>query len=986
MFQRTKVCAGVLAALGGSLLTHSQVFAQAVERVEVTGSRILTLGADSPSPLQVITSQDIATSGAVNISTLLQLNPTTGQPTFGRTNSNFDNLNSGVSTVNLRNLGESRTLVLVNGRRFVAGVPGSSAVDLNAIPTDFIERIELLTGGASSVYGSDAVAGVINIILKKSFEGLILDASVGQSEKGDDTKRKVSATWGAKMPGDKGSVMLHLGYSKEGEVLAKNHGEPTDNISLAQFTGLTSDLLTMQTPFYSSFTPAGRVFLNPGGTPNPSRTFDANGNIIPVSTNGPNGDGVGATGFNRQEYRTIAIPTQRWLFAGTGEYEVVSGQRLFVEGTYSSTSTQSRLEPFPFSASGTNSPYPGTNRVPADFLVNGTLVANPVIPAGIYSQLTPDPVTGIRYYDFTRRLSEVGTRGNDADLNTFRAVGGLRGTVAQDWDYELYIANGKTKRTQISSGQVNLQNVRNALEAIPDGNGGAMCRDADARAQGCVPLNVFGYNSITPAALNYIIAPQFLATKVTQQLYGGTISGEPFALPAGRLGLAAGFEYRKEYSLSEPDALTQTGLNGNNAIPTTTGSFNVKDLFAEVRVPLLKDAFLAKSLSASAAIRSGDYSTVGRTTSWNGGVEWAPSSALKVRATRAISTRAPNIGELYAPPTQNFPAVSDPCVGVTATSQGARDTACRADPGVAANIAQNGSFTLNQADLQGTSGFDRGNPNLKSEDGKSTTLGFIVTPQGIQVLDKFTFTLDYFKINIDKAIVPTDRQFLLNQCYGGDPSFCAFVTRNPTAIGANSAGFLARVDTAVTNSGGLATSGLDLTANYSDRVGPGRLSAQLSWTHLLTGYQIPQPGADKNNFAGEIGAPWNRGSLALGYSTGPWGINGRVSYIGESAVDDQILATLCMDNSDPCTSPGTPGSVKFGAKTYLDTQLSYTYGKAQFYFGINNLLNTKPPRIDTNNSFGIGSFGGSFNTGAGTVADVYDAIGRRFFLGLRLTM
>jgi len=983
MFRRTRVGLAAAMAVGGLGAAATGVWAQEGQRVEVTGSRISSPNADSPSPLQVITGQDIANSGVVNIQDLLGKNPTSSQSTFGRTNSNFDTSNSGVSTIDLRNLGTSRTLVLVNGKRFVAGIPGSSAVDLNAIPTDFIERIELLTGGASSTYGSDAVAGVVNIILKREFQGLNIDVNGGMSQEHDDKRAKVSLTWGSNIDGGKGNVMAHLGYSKQGAVYASNHGEPTDNISTAALTGSLQDLLSTTTPFYSSFAPQGRVFLNPGGSPNPSVTFDPSGNLIPFSTNGPNGDGVGATGFNRQDFRLIAVPTQRFLMGAKGDYEFAPNQRAYVEGTYASTSTQSHLEPFPFAATGINSPYPGTNRVPADFLVNGVLTRNPVVPDSIYNLLTPDPNDGVRYYDFTRRLNEVGFRGNEAELDTFRGVTGVRGNIVKSWDYEVFLNYGQTKRAQFSSGQVNLLNVRNALEAIPDGNGGAMCRDADARAQGCVPLNVFGFNSITPAALNYIIAPTLLQAKITQTSYGGSLTGEPFTLPAGPVGFAAGFEYRKETSSSQFDALAQAGLNASNAIPATIGEFSVNELYAEARIPILKDAPFAKGLSFTGAVRGGDYSTVGRTTSWNAGAEWALNSQFKMRATRALSTRAPNISELYSPPVQNFPAVSDPCVGVTATSVGARDTACRADPGVAANIAQNGAFTLNQADLQGTSGFDRGNPNLDEEKGWSTTLGLIVTPAA---LERFAFTADYWTIKVDGAIVPTDRQFLLNQCYGGDPSFCQFVQRNPTAIGANSAGFLQRVDTAVTNSGGIFTSGVDLTAAYSDVVGPGRLSGRLAWTRLTSGYTIPQPGADRNDFAGEIGAARDRANLALGYTSGPWGINGMFTYIGKSYVDDQILKTLCTDDPNVCAVPGAPKSVSFPAKTYLDAQGTYTLGKVQFYLGIDNLFNTKPPRIDTNNVFGIGSFNGAFQTGTGTVGDVYDPIGRRYYLGVRMSL
>lgn len=995
MFRRNRVSLAAALAVGGvAMLATSGVIAQDGQRVEVTGSRIATPNAESPSPLQVITAKEIAESGVVNLQDLLLKNPTMSQATFGRTNSNFDVQNSGVSTIDLRNLGTARTLVLVNGRRFVAGIPGSSAVDLNAIPTDFVERVEIFTGGASSTYGSDAVAGVVNIILKKDFEGFLADAAIGRSEKNDDKKYKASLNWGANFGGGKGNVMVHLGYSKQGVVFAKDReGNEIDNISRAALTGSVQDLLTIDQPFFSSFAPQGRFFLNPGGTPNPSVTFDRQGNIIPFSTNGPAGDGVGATGFNRQEFRTIAVPTQRFLLAQKADYEILSGHRFFMEGTYANSTTSSKLEPFPLAGTGANSIYPGTNRIPADFNVSGTILTNPLIPAGILSQLTTQP-DGIRYYDFTRRLSEVGNRGNDSENSTFRAVTGVRGTVFDKWDYEAYAGYGRTSRSQSTSGQLNVLNFRNALEAVPDvndinGNGNtteAICKDADARAQGCVPLNIFGFNSITPQALQYIAAPTLLQARVSQRLAGASISGEAFQLPAGPLGIAGGFEYRKEGSRSEFDALAQAGLNASNAVPATFGSFDVKEAFVEARVPLLKDKFLVRSLSVSGAVRAGDYSTVGNTVSWNAGAEWALNSDFKIRATRALSTRAPNINELFSPPIQNFPTVSDPCVGVTATSTTPQSAPCRADPGVAANIAQNGAFTLNQADLQGTSGFDRGNANLKEEEGRSTTIGIVYTPSAVPVLNKFSFTADYFNIKIADAIVPTPRQFLLNQCYGGDASFCSFITRNPTAVGANSAGFLAQVDTAVTNSGGLVTSGIDLTANYADRVGPGRLNGRLSLTHLISGYNIPLPGAPRDDFAGEIGAAKNRASLALGYSVGPWGINTRFTYIGKSYVDDQILATLCADDPNVCAVPGAPKSVSFPSKTYTDMQGTFTMGKVQYYFGVDNLFNTKPPRIDTNNVFGIGSFNGAFQTGNGTVADVYDAIGRRYYIGLRLTL
>lgn len=990
MFKRTKISTGVLLALGGALLPPLAVQAQESQRIEVTGSRIRSVAADSPSPIQIITAQDIAASGAVNVQDLLLKNPALGSlPTFSRLNSNFDNLNSGVAVVDLRNLGEERTLVLVNGKRFVSGVPGSSSVDLNSIPTDFIERIEILTGGSSSTYGSDAVAGVINFILKKDFEGLSLDASVGQSDRGDDKKQKFSATWGTNAAGGKGNVMLHFGYSKQGSVFSKDRsGLEIDNITDSALTGEVNDVFKYTTPFFSSFAPQGRVFFDGG-----SRTFDRDGNIIPNSTNGPNGDGVGATGFNRQEFRTIAIPTSRYTFAGKGEFELAQDHRGYLEGTYVTTKTNAKLEPFPLDSADSGSGlYPASGVGPAEFDVNGTIRANPLIPADLLALMTDTDGDGLRDYSFTRRLSEVGNRGSQATTDTFRIAGGVKGALF-NWDYDVYGIYGSNRRSQTSGGQYNVNNFRQAMEAIPDvddidGDGNvteAICRDAQARAQGCVAANVFGFDTLTPQAVAWIIAPATLRTQVTQRVLGANASGEPLNLWAGPLGVAAGVEYRKESSLSEPDALYQRGLNGSNAIPITEGSFSVKEAFLEGKLPLFKDAPFAQALSVTGAVRASDYTTVGHTFSWNAGLDWALNRSVKFRFTRALSTRAPNIAELFQPPTQDFPAVVDPCVGVTATSSDSRSTACRTDPGVNANIAANGSFTLNQADLQGTSGFDRGNPALNEEEGRSTTIGVVLTPTGIPLLNNTTFTADYFKIDVSDAIVATPRQFILSQCYGGDASFCQFVTRRPAAVGANSAGSLDRVDTAVSNSGGLSTEGFDLTGAWQGSVGPGRLITRLSYTYTKKGDLIPLPGSAPDPFAGEVGSPKHKATLGLGYNWGGWSINALFSYLGKQYLDDQWVTTLCtvaldVDGNCPNNAFAKPKSVAIPAKTYADMQVAYTMGKFQYYLGIDNVFDTKNKRCDTNAL--IGGENGGCSTGTGAFSGD-DPIGRRYYVGLR---
>jgi iron complex outermembrane recepter protein len=968
MFKKSKVYSGVLLTLGGGLaLCGLPSFAQTAERVEITGSRILSLGAASPSPLQVFGADDIKASGVLNLQELLLKNPTLGTPAISRTNSNFATSSAGVSTIDLRDLGTDRTLVLVNGRRYVAGVPGSAAVDLNTIPADFIERVELLTGGASSTYGSDAVAGVVNIILKKRFEGFILDTKGGISQEGDDKQAKVSMTFGTNSADGKGNLMAHFGFSKQGAVNSRDRDfAAVDQASVGVFiTGEPDDIFKIQRPFFSSFAPQGRVFISPGVNLN-SRTFDANGNIIPFSTNGPAGDGVGATGFNRSNFRTIAIPTNRFMIASKGDYALTDDHNVFFEVTYAKTNTRTVLEPFPLSADDI---YPVDGAVAAEFLVNGSLVRNPLVPDGIYSLLTETNADGARVYGFSRRLAEVGNRGNVADRNTMRLLTGVKGTLVKGWDYDLFLNYGSTGESQVSSGQVNVLNFRNALEAIPDGAGGVMCRDATARAQGCSPINIFGFNSVSAAAIKYVSAPQMLSTLTTQKIAGGNISGEAFNLPSGPVGLAAGFEYREEYSRSEFDALTQTGLNAGNAIPRTEGKFDVTEVYAEVRLPLLKGLPAVHSLTLTGAARGAEYSTSGNTTSWNAGLEWAPVSDVKVRLTSAVSTRAPNINELFSPPSQDFPTgLADPCDGVTATTTGTVATRCRAEPGVAANIAANGAFTLNQADQQGISGFNRGNPNVKQEKGKSFTAGLVFSPQRIAALRGFTFTLDYFNIEIDEAIVSTPRQFILDQCYGGSTSFCQFIKRRPAPIGANSAGSLDEIDSAVTNSGALTTKGFDLTVGYRAKVGPGNLAATFAYTRVQDGFLIPLVGSDKDYNAGEVGNAKDRFSLNLGYKFGAFGITSQTTYIGKSALDDQFLSS---------TFSLPRGSVTVGAKTYNDFQFTYDWKKVGFYFGIDNAFDTKPAPI-------ISGLPGNV-TGAETAADIYDAIGRRFYTGVRMT-
>jgi outer membrane receptor protein involved in Fe transport len=1001
MWSRTRVAEAAATCLAGCgllawpLLAAAQANAgaaaapaEAPQRVEITGSRLLSLDAQASSPLQVLSAEDIARSGAVNVQDVLQKLPTVSTPAFSRTNSNFLTASAGVATVDLRGFGPNRTLVLVNGRRFVAGIPTTATVDLNTIPAEFIERVEVLTGGSSATYGSDAIAGVVNIILKRQFDGVVVDVGVGRAEAGDDSKQKASITFGTSAAAGKAHLMTHLAYSRQGAVYSKDRplaGGARDSISTGLLTGDHRDFFSLTEPFFSSFAPQGRFFPEPTATG--SVTFDRAGNVIPFSTNGPAGDGVGATGFNRQEYRTLAIPTQRFLFASKGDIALAEGHSAFAEGTFAATSTRSRLEPFPLDSVDIYAQRgAGRGRAPAEALVGGVVVRHPLVPDAIYNRLRDTDGDGLRDYGFTRRLAEVGSRGNSADRNTFRLLAGLRGTLAGRWDYEVFGSYGRTTELQSSTGQVNVLNMRHALDAVPDsddvnGNGNrteAICRDAGARAQGCVPINLFGYGRIGAQALAYVVAPGSLTTFTSQKNAGASITGEAFVLPAGGVAVAAGVEHRQEYSRAEYDALQASGLNAGNALPPVAGSFDVDEVFAEARIPLLQGLPGVKQLSATLALRLGDYSTVGRVGSRNAGAEWTVAPGFRVRAMQAVSTRAPDIGELYAPPSQTFPTgLADPCVGVTAVSTQPAAARCRADAGVAANIAANGSFRLTQPDQQGISGFNIGNPNLRPEKGRSTTLGLVVTPQHVPALRNSSLTIDYFRIRVDDAIGAPTRQFILDQCYAGDASFCRFVRRRAQAGGVNSAGSLEFIDAVQRNSGGLFTEGVDITAAHAAAVGPGRLSWRLSYTRLLEGYSVPAPGSQRDPFAGEVGFTRDKAALTLGYASGAFGMSAAVTHIGRSALDDKFLAGFAAHPGDPGDdTPPAPGSVTVPARTYADLQFTYTLGRARFTLGIDNAFDTKPPLIPGGLPSNI--------TGTNTAADIYDAIGRRYHLGLRL--
>jgi len=962
----------------------------APETIVVTGSRIASPNITSLAPVQVIGEQEINQAGAVNIQEVLQQNPAFGSPLFSTTTTQFATSGAGLASIDLRQLGPNRTLVLINNRRVVGGLQGSPIVDLNDIPTQFLERVDVLTGGQSALYGSDAVAGVVNFIYKRNFEGLLLEGQYGLTEKGDDQKYQMSATAGGNFMDGRGNIMVHVGYSKDAGLLARERDDTRidnqDLCNLEAVSGLQCDPKDYGTPvepFFSSYTPQGRFFAGAGDF-----TFGPDGELQPCfTTNGTHcandlGEGTGPNGFNRQFYRTLSTPVARYLFAERSRFDITNNISFFTEATYAKTHASSQEEPFPLDSANITP----TGLIPIQLTPGGP--CNPFVPAQICAAATDYDGDGLKDIGFRRRLADagIGVRTADANRNFFRIVAGLQGTLLNDrFHWDIGYNFGQSTEQQHSTGQVNVQNFFNAMQAIQEtpatGDinlngviGDIVCASATARAQGCVPINIFGVDSITPAMAAYVNADSQHNFKVSQQVWDANISGSVVDLPAGPLGVALGAEYRKEASSEDWDALTNAGLNGGNALPDTKGSFNVKEAYAEVNVPVLKDLPFANQLSLRAAGRISKYSTVGSVKTWEIGGDYAPIQDIRFRATLAKAVRAPNIGELFTGPSQTFPTgLQDPCSGIGPSGGGALGDRCRAAPGVLANIATNGTFTQTQTDIQGVSGFNIGNPNLGAETGKTFTAGVVLAPRSIAPLRNLSLSVDYWRISISDAIVGPSRQNILNRCYiVGDPVYCAFIIRTPVPLGGLSAGALKFVNDVLINASTLKRSGIDTVLQYRTGLGtfmgsPLNMNARIAYTHLLKGFTVEVPGDAPNRVAGEIGTPTDKFNATLGLDNRLWGLSLTGTYIGKSYEDDRYLEALNLSDT----------AISIKPIFYLDGQIRFTPVKNyEFFVGADNLFNTKAPNILSGSGFNI--------TGTNTAAGVYDVFGRRYYAGVRL--
>jgi len=571
--------------------------------------------------------------------------------------------------------------------------------------------------------------------------------------------------------------------------------------------------------------------------------------------------------------------------------------------------------------------------------------------------------------DFKRRLLEFGNRTSQSNRNTFRVVLGFKGDVTEEWSYDASYTYGRTIDSQNSDGQISTPNFRDALdvEADPTNPGGYRCKDVDARAEGCVPVNVFGMNSISAAAIQYLAAPKSRRATITQQVLAASVANNNiFELPGGEVGFAAGIEHRREASETLNDALTQSGQNAGNRIPNTSGKYNVTEAFAEVTVPIVSDVAFAKHIGLEGAFRYADYSTVGSVNSWKIGGEWTVNDDIRFRAVYAKATRAPNIGELFSGQSQTFPSgLTDPCENITASAAPNADATqaanCRAIPGVATAITNAGIFTVPQLDYQTIDGLNGGNIDLFEETAKTITAGVVLTPT---FLEGFSLSVDYYDIKIDDAIQSVFRQTSINECLSSaDPSTSPFC--NNVIRGAD--GKIDRVNAFQLNLATKHNRGIDVASNYDmdmqEAFGvEGNLNFGLNYTLILKAGEIPYEGAEYTDYLGEIPDVKHRARFSLTYNSESLTVGYNITYIG-SVRDD-------LDGGDYDLND-------IGAVTYHDLQARYRIGddgEYEVYGGVNNLFNKAAPFLPSGTQSG--------DTGTNTNS-MYDPVGRYFYFGAK---
>jgi iron complex outermembrane recepter protein len=953
-----------------SLMSANYAFAQQgvpaaekVEKIEVTGSRIPAANLEGASPVTVIDAQTIKVDGLRSVESLLNNLPQVVADMGG----NVSNGSTGTATVNLRALGPNRTLVLVNGRRLPPGSPLNFATDLNQIPAPLIKRVEVLTGGAGAVYGSDAVAGVVNFIMNDKFEGVqfeINQSFFNHQQNGGrvaDVIRTRSASNPSQfvVPGDKSSdgKIFDMNMLLGGN-FANGKGNATVFFNYKKEDALLQSERDFSACSIGNATNANGFNCGGSGTSFPGRFFTAAGQRTVANSAGNTRAYVPTTDqYNFGPLNFFQRPSERYSFNAAVNYDLLENAKLYSEFGFHDDRTLAQVAPsglFGFDASG----------------AAAIRFDNPFLSADWRRDLgLAKPGDSADALIFRRNV-EGGGRISDLRNTSYRTVIGVKGDFANAWNYDVFAQVGKVVYQQVFKNDFSIARTALALDAVRDASGNIVCRSG---APGCVPYNIWSLGGVTPEALAYLSTPGFQKGFTEQKVQGGTVSVDlgnyGWRLPSAKNGisLAFGLERRTERLELDTDTAFTTGDLAGSGGPTIGlgGAYTVKEIFTEARIPLIEGKVFADLLSINGSYRNSDYNTGQKTDSYGLGIEWAPVKEVRMRGSYQRAARAANVVELFAAQARGlFNLDNDPC----GPTRSATAEQC-ARTGV--TTAQYGSAILDSPAGQYNALFG-GNTKLAPEKSDSYTFGFVFSP-----MKNLNATLDFFQISVDKVILNVAPGTTLNQCLQtGSPVICNLITRD--RFGTLWALPTAQIEASNVNLGRFKTSGADIGVNHAQKIGAyGALKTDFTGTYVKEFKQEPIPGLGTFDCVGLHGAtcgvpqPKWRHKLRGTWET-PWSVDLALTWRHFGKVNAEGTST----------NPLLAGTVQAADQTlsernYIDLALAWAVTKKiTLRGGVNNVFDKDPPVSGVTSAvFGNGN----------TYPVVYDALGRRVFVNLTAT-
>lgn len=972
-----------------------------VEEIVITGTRIRSANVESVSPIVQIGGEEFASRGTTRTEDLVNALP----QVFAAQGAAASNEATGTAQVDLRGLTPSRTLVLVNGRRLPYGSPKSTPSDLNQVPAALIKNVEVLTGGASAVYGSDAIAGVVNFKLLDNFEGIKLSAnfSTFQHNNDRDGLRDLLDQNNARLPGEylKPDKSVWNGFTQDYSIIAGLNSAGGEGNITAYATYRKVDAILQKDFDYSSCGlgttgPNGSQYSCSGSGYNNPANFNNTGGLsgVPTAFRSSNGTFVAGTQtFNFAPYNYYQRPDQRYTLGAIGHYKINDLFEPYFEVGFMDDRSTAQIAPGTVaggifgSAGGINCDNPLLSAQQANFLCTsgGRSLAGNYDAAGAY--LGPQSIAnGIVV---SRRNVEGGTRQDDIRHTTFRFVGGLRGQLNEAFSYDLFASYANVSYRSRFTGDANQQRVANALNVVTDRRTGsasfgqAVCAiNADANSGNndakCSPLNYFGANA-SAAAIDYISESKGITgdTALTDIVF--SVSGDlgkygvTSPMAENGVGVAFGAEYRKNTLDLVPDEAYQNAVSPEYPVKGTTSA---KELFAEINAPLVEGRTGIHLLSVEGAYRYSDYNTGFKTDAFKAGVNWSPVRELRLRGSYQRAVRAPNVVELFssqslfeAELTELANGLYDPCAGATPFATAAQCARTGVTATQYGNVIDNPAGQFNS--LIG------GNPDLDPETADTYSLGVVAQPSFVPGL---TVSVDYFSIKVADMIGSVNPGLAMNNCLAsGDPYFCSLIQRGPGgSLWLTDEGYFKRFNI---NTGSLKTSGVDLSVDYRlnlanfglDSMGAINFNLVGTWLDKYETTPLPNsPTADvyecSGLYAGLCGRPrpeWRHKLLASW--TSPWNVqfNATWRYVSE--------VKIAQTSSQPALSGSfSQLNEKLGARSYFDLSAAYTLRDGvDLRLGVNNIFDKDPPLTTT----AAIEDGGNGNT----YPQFYDATGRYLF-------